>query len=201
MSAPYLNKFLNNVQYRLFAGMSIVFFIILVSSLNIDSFSGNLYEFTNNVLSALKRVASFVIGMTIAPLCRDNKRINPLFVSSFFLILYVGIWVIRIITGIFIFCNWCLPPILLIVFCKLLDDLPVNTKPYAILSWLGVVSLESYITNGGTQGIARFFASSYSNYPIFYGGYLEYFIVIVLGLSFAYVLNKLSVMIVKRLDF
>lgn len=58
--------------------------------------------------------------------------------------------------------------------------------------WLGVASLESYLTNIGIKALMPLYINSWKNNPIFYGHYIDYLFVIILGLFFTYVSSNIS---------
>ena len=67
----------------------------------------------------------------------------------------------------------------------------------SVLIPLGTVSLESYLTNIYINHFFRTLIPSRINHGIFHGRYLEYIIVIVLGLAIAFWINRKSTKIIK----
>lgn len=173
----------------------IILIILILTSLSFGSSNMLLLNVIDNAQGAFKRAINFVLGMAIAPLCLNKKCINIWKTIIFFGALFSFQIALRSYLNFYLFCNWCLTPILLIVFCSLLSKVKGKAYIYGFISWLGVVSLESYITNGATQGIAKYIASKFPNSDLFYGHYFEYAIVVVLGLGCAYIFHNWSVKI------
>lgn len=190
--APSLYNLLNIKANRLVLGSVVILILLVLTSINFEGLEDGLYHLIDNTQSAFKRATNFVLGMTIAPMCMEKRRINTWRTIGFFGALFVFQVLLRHYLGFYLFCNWCLTPILLIFFILLLNKIKVTSRLYIFITWLGVVSLESYITNGSTQGIATYIASCFPNSPWFYGHYLEYSIVAILGLASAYVFHKWS---------
>lgn len=187
--APLINSTLNRCQNRIGGGSLIILGLLILTSIYIDPVANSFNEFLYNAQSAFKRATNFILGMMIAPYCKARLSIKPLKTCLIFISLFSFQVFLREYYGIYIFCNWCLIPILLIFFCRILSICNRDTKAWAFITWMGAASLESYITNGSTQGIARYIASCFPESNIFYGHYVEYALVIVLGLSSAYIFH------------
>lgn len=197
--APILYKLLDRAVNRIFVGSLIILTLLVFTSINWDVYNEVAQNILNNVQFAVKRVTNFVLGMMVAPYCKGNRPINGLKIVLLFASLFVLQLVVRRIFNIYLFCNWCLTPIMLVILCSLLTKLSYTSKIYTFITWLGLASLESYITNGSTQGIAKYIASCFPNSDIFYGHYMEYALVIVLGLAFTYIFHRWSDFIIKNL--
>lgn len=191
------NRFDNRITFCII----LLVLILALTSIEVDRTSGLFNEIIFNIQYAFKRSTNYIIGITVAPYCKSNKRINPLLSIAVFGALFVAQCVIRSAFDFYLFCNWALTPILLIIFCYVLRCLNVKSKSYMFFTWLGAASLESYLTNGGTQGIATWVASCYPDSRLFFGRYLEYGIVVVLGLILTYVLHVASQRISKKINY
>lgn len=189
---PFVYRLLEKFKNRIIIGMIIILLLLYLSTFQDKNYQELMDAVIYNTIYAFKRATNFILGMMVAPYVKQNKRINVWVTIAIFSSLFLLQVVLRQMLNIYLFCNWCLTPILLIVFCKLLSKLDHKGKLYCTLMWFGSASLESYITNGCTQGIARWFALQNPNNDIFYGHYTEYSIVIVLGIVTAYIFHGWS---------
>ena len=65
------------------------------------------------------------------------------------------------------------------------------------LLWLGTISLESYLTNTTLPSYVKMIPCHHLSIDINFGNYLGYGIVIIGGLIWAYLIHKLSAVIIK----
>ena len=196
---PLLYWLLEKSRNRMVVASVIILVLLVISTFENEDRTSLQEEIIFNLIFAFKRTTNFVLGLAIAPYCKQGKRINPWSTAIVFGTLFVLQVILRSYFHIYLFCNWCLTPILLILFCYMLTKLRLESRMCSVLTWFGTASLESYITNGSTQGIARWCASFNPESPIFFGHYLEYAIVVVLGISTAYLFHNWSQKIMKRI--
>lgn len=72
---------------------------------------------------------------------------------------------------------------------------------YSFFSWMGLISLESYLANIYLCDTIKDMLSQFKDTNILLtGGYFEYSMVIVLGLLLSYIMNKMSREIIKRIE-
>ena len=85
------------------------------------------------------------------------------------------------------FLGWMIVPTMVVLLIGGLKQIPVLLSP---LEKLGMISLESYLTNISINKLLRYLIPDYIDSPLFYGRYLEYAFVIVAGLFVAFFVNK-----------
>lgn len=194
---PFIYKILE-LGNRVFIALLMVVVIITVCMLNIDMFVGIIYEILRNLQWAFGRVPSFIIGMAMAPLIKKGVKFNIFALIIIPLLLYVAI---HLLIDKNTPTEWCLVLPVLSVFIVFIPRIYKLNTIYNFFSWMGLVSLESYLANiylcGAVKDVLR---QSQNANILFTGGYLEYSIVIVLGLLLSYIVNKMSRIIIKRIE-
>lgn len=140
-----------------------------------------------NIQSALQRVPSYLIGMAFGEYCKNGCKVTFAQLSFFLFLgaIYVGFYFLCKD----IFVGWLVMPIIILLLVKLLDYYP-SLSHYLIP--IGKISLESYLTNIYINHLLRVLIPSRFNHEIFNGRYLEYSIVVVLGLVIAFYVNRKS---------
>lgn len=194
---PFIYKILE-LGNRVFIASLIVIIIITICMLKIDMFTGVIHETLRNLQWAFGRVPSFIIGMAMAPLIKKGVKFNIFVLIIIPLILYM---VIHLFIDKNTPTQWCLVLPVLSVFIIFISKIKELSSIYKFVTWMGVVSLESYLANiylcGAVKDVLR---QSQNANILFTGGYLEYSIVIVLGLLLSYIVNKMSRIIIKRIE-
>lgn len=189
LCAPVIFRILSGK--RMLLGLVIMTVSIMwICSTNADSFCDGII---NNIQPALKRTPSFLIGMAIGKFCKedyDTKDIRLRFCIIGGGVLYIACYLF--LKQIFV--GWLVIPLLILMLVKLLEFFPSFVS---MLIPLGTVSLESYLTNIYINHFFRTLIPSRINHGIFHGRYLEYIIVIVLGLAIAFWINRKSTKIIK----
>ena len=183
---------------RIFLAGLMVVVLIIVCMLNIDTFNGAPYAICNNLQWAFGRVPSFIIGMAAAPLIKRGMKIHVGVLIILPLIFYVAIHE-------FINKNtptqWCLVLPVLTVLILSIEYIRNKKFVYHFISWMGIVSLESYLANIYLCNMLKeIFSPLRANYPLLTNGYLEYSLVILLGILLSLLINKMSMPIVAKLD-
>ena len=157
-----------------------MFFIILFFAVYILSFFTGFYK------SALYQSSFFLLGMFLAPYIKKNQSINWLNISIIGVLLFIICSKISIL--LFIPRLFLLLPLAIVIPIIFID------KIYYIksFSFMGKISLESYLTN-------VYFAVLLNQYghliiPEKYatGNYIQYLLVVILGVTISYLTNKLS---------
>lgn len=141
----------------------------------------SLHTVVSNIQSALLRMPSFLIGMAIAPYCMNKKAI-----SVKWGILLVSCYLIFTALHIRQYAIWAIMPVVMyisIFLVKLLSKIHILNE---FVTLMGNISLESYLTNIYLNSLFIFLIPDYISSPIFYGRYVEYVTVIVLGIAMAY---------------
>ena len=142
----------------------------------------SLHTVVSNIQSALLRMPSYLIGMAIAPYCMNKKTINVIWV-----IILVSFYFVFTVLHIRQYAIWAIIPIIMymsVLMVKLLSRIQIVN---AFVTLMGNISLESYLTNIYLNSLFIFLIPDNISSPIFYGRYVEYVTVIVLGIAMAYV--------------
>lgn len=144
------------------------------------------------VANAIKRSPSFFIGIALAPLVRLEYRINlPLL-----LLISIVLFVLASLALPLGFCKWLLIlPISLVLVC-IIEKIQLLRVP---LCFLGVISLESYLTNITLGDILNHKSWIIFGIDLSYGHYLEYTVVLVVGVLLAWAFNRVSNRILRRI--
>lgn len=147
-----------------------------------------------NLKWALCRVPSFILGMAIAQGCQDKKNISAIWILLLTFLGVVGWEELLIGYG----GAWMIVPLFIFVFIFLLKKIERVSFVNKSLKFLGKVSLESYLTNVTINTLLRILIPAYISSSLFYGRYLEYTIVIVVGLLVAELVNRWSNRLMSR---
>ncbi len=179
--APLLKAILSGKNRLLVAFCLIVLLELVIRVIHVEDASKT--NILSNIIGAASRVPSFIAGMLIAPYCMEGKSKSPLW----FLLLAVG----SLYLSRFVFCDfWMKVPLIvycLIILIKILSKWDwVNNA----LIFIGTISLESYLTNITINNLLMSLIPSRIDGLIFYGRYLEYTIVICIGLLLSYYINR-----------
>ena len=160
--------------------------IIWISNINADKLCCS--NIISNIQFVLQRVPSFLIGMAIGKLCKEDCDIKDsrlqIFATGGVILYIVCYFQIRNI-----FTGWMVILPLILILVKFLDYFPSLSNH---LESIGKISLESYLTNIYINHFLCVLIPSRIKHAIFYGRYLEYLIVIVLGLGIAFWVNRVS---------
>lgn len=180
--------------------ITIIFIAILIFICNfkIDNTNGVYLEILKNLQWASVRVTSFIIGMSIAPYVKKNININPFLIILFSICIYF-------FTHHFInenlFMWWILVLPIVIIYIYILESLNKQHRIYSFISWMGSISLESYLTNIYLCKYIKEIVIKYNNETIFTGHYLDYIAIILLGLFLAYIVNITSHKITSNIKY
>lgn len=193
---PYIYIYVRkNEKCSLYKTASIIILLLVVCNLTIDGTSGNFHNVLYNLQWAFSRVPSFMIGMYIAPFVKRGISVNIVWVFlvvAGLLGLYLGVhrFISRDINM-----YWCLVPPLIVCLAWFLDKLAKDGRLFKFISWMGVVSLESYLANiylGGVGTVQDAISRLPLNDNILYGHYLEYFCVVLIGLFLSYIIHEMT---------
>ena len=144
------------------------------------------------ICSNMPNLLAFTLGMSLAFLAKMNQTISNWWFTIGGLIA-IGLFFISHREPHMLHLGTCLLLLPLLVY--MLNILERDAK---VLRWLGVISLESYLTNGALPRIVALIPWGCSIW-LNTGNYLGYTIVIVAGLFLAWVIHKMSEPIIKRL--
>lgn len=181
-------------RYSFFISSFLILFLLIVCHININ-IDGIEHSILQNLQWAFRRVPSFIIGMSIATYVKTHKKVNVIPVVIVPLCLYVGI---HQLIDKDIFMGWCLISPLLLFLVFILEQISERNKIYRFISWMGLVSLESYLANIYLCGLFRDYADKISYSPILTGKCLEYFLIVVLGVFLSAIVHKISMRFVSN---
>lgn len=139
----------------------------------------------SNIQWAFSHTPCFLLGLIVGRDCKGQKSINLIWIV---LLALVGIVSLKL----FLVGAFLVLPLLIYLFVIILKYTNRWKWVHRLLLLLGSISLESYLTNITLNGILVKIIPERINSPIFFGRYLEYFIVIVVGILMAYWVNQLS---------
>lgn len=195
--APALYSLLKEKERRLVSAILLILFLLIICHLKISYGSGAFYTILNNMQWAFIRIISFIVGMSIAPYVKDNVKINVFVVFAISVCLYVAIHVL-IDKNIFIW--WCMIWPLMIIFILFLQRFSIENNIFRFVSWMGAVSLESYLAN---IYLCEVFKKTsiyfYTTSILINHQYIEYFLIIVLGLLLSFIVHGFSIKIIRRI--
>jgi len=186
--APLFYMLLSGNRRILFA-LGIIAIIMVLSNISFVNSGSNMIM--ANVQGALERTPSFIFGMALAFACKSQKS-----VSVFWIIMLAIIWIFSLKVFHIAAVEWLLVPSILYMsyyFLRLFNFQWIMNS----MTFLGKISLESYLTNITLNSILLLLIPAYISSSVFYGRYLEYGIVVVIGLISAFLIHQMSVRIMK----
>lgn len=140
----------------------------------------------HNIQFAFGHTPCFLLGMAAGGDCKNQRRISPLWLL---MLAAAGIVCLKLsIVGAAVL----VIPLLVYLFVCLIKLTMRMKWINGVLLFFGTISLESYLTNITLNGILVKIIPDRISSPIFYGRYLEYFIVVVLGIALAFIVNELT---------
>lgn len=195
---PAIYKILNSGN-RILITLLMVIIVIVICMLKINMFNGIIHEILYNLQWAFGRVPSFIIGMAMAPLVKQATKINIFALIIMPLLLYIAI---HLLIDKNTPTQWCLVLPVLSVFIMIISKIDVSSFIYHFISWMGIISLESYLANIYLCHSIKDAIQPLRDFNILLtGGYFEYSIIILLGLLLSLVINKTSKIIIKKLKY
>lgn len=192
--SPFIFKFLYGNNFSINKIIILIIFLVIISNVSIENINNKIYyDILRNLQWTFARVPSFIIGMSITPLVKNSKKINSLYIIIPSLVLYVIIHQINAN----IFAWWCVVPAIIIIFIFLFENIKIDIIS-RFISWMGKISLESYLANIYLCKLIKDIVNRMGNNIIFYGHYIEYLIVILVGLLISGIVNKITESIIKN---
>lgn len=186
--APLLRWLYDRIGHELILTMILVAVFVLIG----NSFFGLIRTDNQvwfNVSYITQRFPGFFIGYYIAHLMKEKEKI-PYWTTAIGPIVCAALLVLKIDVHF----GWILAISAVIWLCVIFDGIKVRWV-HNVLSWLGAISLESYLTN---VYVANFL--SYTGIQKFFNGYPYYGIVIVVGLILATIVHKAAQPVLIKLD-
>ena len=185
LAAPSLYKFLYEGKYK----WVILIFLSLSVWLIFQDDRNSVYHYVAN---AIKRSPAFFIGIAIVPLVKKEVEVNLPFLLCVSTIVF-AIAYFALPLG---FCKWLMILPVALVMALIIDKVSFIRTP---LTFLGSISLESYLTNITLGDILNHKTWVICGYDLSYGHYLEYTVVLFVGVILAWAFNNLSSKILSRL--
>ena len=189
--APVLYKVFSSKGKWIYSGV-FIFVIMVLCKMPIEGESHS--NIIQNVLFAFGRTPSFLVGMAVAQACMNKKTISVIWL---FLLAFIGIVLAKVFSLGF-GTAWMIIPLVMCFFVGLLNLMEKTWINNAML-FLGVISLESYLTNISINSALSVVIPEQLYSTVFYGRYLQYAIVIVAGMALAYFIKKWSGRIIEKL--
>ena len=144
----------------------------------------------SNFQFAMIRVPSFILGMVLAPMIFDNKKIRRSIVAYLSIVA-----VILLISTRHLVYTYLVLPVTLLIATIL--ELVENRRIYGGLTFFGRISLESYLFNGAIQTYIIWIIAFL---PIQdYNNILMYTLVIIVGTILSLVMNKTAKLINNKI--
>lgn len=172
--------------------------LIVTCSLDISMLDGSIHEILRNMQGAFGRVPSFIIGMAIAPLVKCGTKVNVWWLTLLPLIIYV---LVHALMGGNMPEAWSLVLPIVVLLTVVLEKVSTTGLAYRFATWMGVISLESYLANIYLPSVVRYTLMPLrTDLPIFTGGYMEYAMIAVLGTLLAWGVSAISKPIVSMLS-
>ncbi|MCQ2155611.1 MAG: acyltransferase [Bacteroidales bacterium] len=192
---PLIYKAVNN-RHGSATSLIICLAILVLTSLDISNLSGMGHDIAYNTQWAFMRTVSFILGMMSARYAKMDKSINPLIVIPLFAAIFIGMH----FCCHSVFNGWCITVPAVIICCLLCQwCTQKHTRLYTALSFMGTISLESYLTNVGIKKRMPILLSNLdSSSGVLYGHYVEYLFVIAVGLILSWTVHKSAAFILKR---
>ena len=161
---------------------------MLVCYMRIEDFNDECL--VDNLRWAFKRTISFVVGMGIAPYVKQGRSMNLWVVFGLCGLSY---FLVHRFIGKDVFMNWCKVPFLIVAFVFVLRHIHTNGFTFKFVYWMGFVSLESYLANIYLCGTVSDFSKRIGWNDA--GYYMQYLVVILLGLILSWIVKQTSLMI------
>lgn len=154
-------------------------------------------DILHNLQWAFSRIPSFIVGMYLAPFIK-NKYECKVTTSTIALIGLLLLYAfVNWMTNANISLHWCLVLPLCLCFALVLDKIKTSNV-FRFITWVGIVSLESYLANIYLCGTIKDITSQLpQEYTIFHGRYFEYALIIAIGLILSYAVHTLSARLSK----
>lgn len=155
------------------------------------------YYISNGVWTfMIQRWPCYILGYALANSIKNNKNISILYLIIIPIILYCILFLFnhKLNTH---FSLFSLQGILTVSICIILIDYLHNKKINNILSWIGIISLESYITNEYILRTLSRLTWNINGYNINPGNWTFYVVGTIICLLVSFIVNRISKIIIK----
>ncbi len=196
----FLSPWLYNVRNYKY-GVLLLFLLLLLTAFlgSLDVIKDN-NNFFYNFTFALQRCPSFILGFIIAPWVNDGHKWNLFYMLIIGVLLKFVLSRFCGINGSSAFFTLVIPVSALFCFFLRIISKIESTFTYKsiglyiekVFSYMGKISLESYLTNSLLLHVALAYAIPCS-------GYVVYTIIIILGTIISIYINKISILLLNKL--
>lgn len=133
---------------------------------------------------AATRAPAYIMGLCIGKFVKEERSVDafPLLVFMAFYIIYRMVFKNCLM-------YWVYTPVILIFLCLLLSKQNTITS---FLSFMGIISLESYLANFFLGDVCNYLSWRVGEIDLSYGHYVEYSLVVVGGFIWAVLTYKLK---------
>ena len=90
---------------------------------------------------------------------------------------------------------------MILFFIYFIELLEHKGKAILFFNFMGIISLESYLFNGYVRYVFMDLPIYTSKSILFYGHYIDYFLIFIVGTILSYLINKISTYIFRKVDF
>lgn len=149
---PPIYNFLKSGN-AVFRATLLIVALIVTCSLDISMLDGSIHEILRNMQGAFGRVPSFIIGMAIAPLVKCGTKVNVWWLTLLPLIIYV---LVHALMGGNMPEAWSLVLPIVVLLTVVLEKVSTTGLAYRFATWMGVISLESYLANIYLPSVVRY---------------------------------------------
>lgn len=169
--------------WRLCVAAVLSVLIMMICFMDFDNFHDN--NVVDNLRWAFQKTVNFVIGMAVAPYVKQGKRVN---IWPVVLCCLCSFIVVHQFVSKNVYMDWCKVPFLLLAFVCVLQYIKRLRWISCFVSWMGIVSLESYLANIYLCGEVSDFAHRIGWHDN--DAYAEYLLVLVLGWWLSWCVNR-----------
>lgn len=184
---PFLYKLLESTSHRIKLVIFLMILVLILCNLDIYSENNLAMNVIKNIQWAFGRTVSFIIGMAIAPVVKQGVKVNGLYIVLTTIILVPTLRLLGF--GYY----WSLFAVMVLCFVKILDYLSLKGRTYSFLQFMGVISLESYLSNVYLKNTLMQTSWYNSDSPLLYGHYFDYVVLVFIGgILLSFIVHKIS---------
>lgn len=184
--SPFIYKLLQFTSRKLVVCIILIIGVLMLTSHAAYPTTGSQFALIDNLQWAFSRSISFIVGMYFASLAMKRQSANVFVIISInvaifiFLRLVIPSW----------FRNWCYVIPMIVILCYLFSIVNKYSFINKVGCWLGTISLESYLTNVGFKSRMQYILGNMKTFHVFQGHYLDYCLIVILGLLTAFYINR-----------
>ena len=191
---PFLYMLFEKTKRRLRLAVFLMLVVLILCNVEIIIYNRLAMEIISNIQWALVRTVTFILGIALAPAVKENIKVNGIYIILGTLLL---IGILRLF-GIGYY--WCLFAVMILFFIYFIELLEYKGKAILFFNFMGIISLESYLFNGYVRYVFMDLPIYTSKSILFYGHYIDYFLIFIVGTILSYLINKISTYIFRKVD-